>query len=135
MRALPAGTVSMLFSDIEGSTTLLSRLGSDYLTALEGHRRIMRDAWASHGGTEMGTEGDSFFVVFETAGAAVRAAVQAQCALAEHVWPAGESVRVRMGIHTGTPQVHEGDYWGMDVHRAARIAAAAHGGQVIVSAA
>jgi predicted ATPase/class 3 adenylate cyclase len=134
MHELPSGTVSMLFSDIEGSTLLLSRLGPNYLDALDGHRRVMREAWTAHGGTEMGTEGDSFFVVFRTAGAAVSAAVQAQRGLAEHPWPGGEVLRVRIGIHTGSPQVHEGDYWGMDVHRAARIAATAHGGQVVMSA-
>lgn len=135
MGELPSGTVSMLFSDIEGSTLLLSRLGSGYLDALDDHRRIMRAAWVAHGGTEMGTEGDSFFVAFRTAGDAVQAAVQAQRALAGHQWPAGEAVRVRIGVHTGSPQIHDDDYWGMDVHRAARIAAAAHGGQVLVSAA
>jgi predicted ATPase/class 3 adenylate cyclase len=133
-RELPEGTVSMLFSDIEGSTLLLSHLGPAYLDALDLHRRVMRRAWADHGGTEMGTEGDSFFVVFSTGTAAVAAAVQAQRGLAEQDWPGGGTVRVRMGIHTGAPQVHEGDYWGMDVHRAARIAATAHGGQVVVSA-
>lgn len=134
MRELPRGTISMLFSDIEGSTVLLGRLGDSYLVALEGHRRILRAVWAKYGGTELGTEGDSFFVVFATAGAAVGAAVEGQRGLAEHEWPRGERVRVRMGIHTGTPGVSDGDYWGMDVHRAARIAAAAHGGQVVVSA-
>ena len=133
MGALPTGTVSLLFSDIEGSTALLSRLGMAYVDALDGHRQVLRTAWAAHGGTEMGTEGDSFMVVFSTAAAAVRAAVQAQRRLAAFRWPAGELVRVRMGIHTGSPTVHDGDYVGMDVHRAARIAAAAHGGQVVVS--
>ncbi|TDW15492.1 putative ATPase [Kribbella kalugense] len=126
--------VSMLFSDIEGSTVLLRRLGDRYLDALEGHRRILRAVWTTYGGTELGTEGDSFFVVFQTAGDAVRAAVDGQRGLAEHRWPGGERLRVRMGIHTGTPGVHEGDYWGMDVHLAARIGAAAQGGQVLVSA-
>src|SRR3954454_8201392 len=135
MVELPSGTVSMLFSDIEGSTLLLGRLGPHYLEVLEGHRRIMRAAWTALDGTEMGTEGDSFFVVFATAGAAVQAAVQAQRGLAEHAWPHGEALRVRIGIHTGSPEVHDGDYWGMDVHRAARIAGAAHGGQVVLSAA
>ncbi|MGI8577727.1 MAG: tetratricopeptide repeat protein [Nocardioidaceae bacterium] len=133
MAGLPSGTVSLLFSDIEGSTVLLSRLGPAYAEALDGQRRVLRDAWAAHGGTEMGTEGDSFFVVFPTAGAAVSAAAQAQRRLAEHRWPAGEQVRVRMGIHTGSPAVHDGGYVGLDVHRAARIASAAHGGQVVVS--
>ncbi|WP_170284706.1 ATP-binding protein [Kribbella amoyensis] len=125
----------MLFSDIEGSTLLLTRLGSSYVDALALHRRILRGVWAECGGTEMGTEGDSFFVVFPTASGAVGAAAEAQRRLADHSWPDGERVRVRMGVHTGSPGVHDGDYWGMDVHRAARIAAAAHGGQIVVSAA
>jgi predicted ATPase/class 3 adenylate cyclase len=123
----------MLFSDIEGSTVLLSRLGPAYADALDSQRLVLRKAWEAHGGTELGTEGDSFFVAFSTAGAAVAAAVQAQVELPRIDWPAGEQVRVRMGIHTGTPTVHDGGYVGMDVHRAARIAAAAHGGQVVVS--
>jgi predicted ATPase/class 3 adenylate cyclase len=133
MDVLPTGTVSMLFSDIEGSTALLSRLGPSYLTALSGHREILRASWAAHGGTEIGTEGDSFFVVFSTAEAAVDAAAQAQRELAGFAWPAGEQGRVRIGIHTGSPQVHDGGYVGMDVHRAARIAATAHGGQIVIS--
>jgi predicted ATPase/class 3 adenylate cyclase len=128
-------TVSMVFTDIEGSTVLLRRLGDSYLEALEGHRRILREVWRAYGGVEQGTEGDSFFVVFPTAAGAVGAAVEAQRRLAGHEWPGGERLRVRMGIHTGTPGISDGDYWGMDVHRAARVAASAHGGQVIVSAA
>jgi predicted ATPase/class 3 adenylate cyclase len=133
MGDLPSGTVTLLFSDIEGSTLLLSRLGSAYADALDGQRRVLRKAWAEHGGTEMGTEGDSFFVVFPTAEGAVAAAAQAQQELTAFEWPGGEPVRVRMGIHTGSPQVHDGGYVGMDVHRAARIAGSAHGGQVVVS--
>jgi predicted ATPase/class 3 adenylate cyclase len=133
MGDLPTGTVSLLFSDIEGSTVLLSRLGAAYADALDGQRQVLRKAWAGHGGTELGTEGDSFFVVFATAEEAVAAATQAQHELAGYEWPAGEQVRVRMGIHTGTPTVHDGGYVGMDVHRAARIAGAAHGGQVLIS--
>src|SRR3954471_7850248 len=123
----------MLFSDIEGSTLMLSRLGRRYTDALDGHRDVLRSAWAAHGGTEMGTEGDSFFVVFPTAEGAVHAAVQAQRGLETHPWPGDERVRVRMGIHTGSPQVHHDDYVGMDVHRAARIASSAHGGQAVLS--
>lgn len=132
---LPSGTVSLLFSDIEGSTGLLSRLGPMYADALDGQRRILRQVWAEHGGVELGTEGDSFYVVFATAPDAVAAAVRAQRELARFDWPAGERVRVRIGIHTGNPTPHDGAYVGMDVHRAARIAGAAHGGQVVVSAA
>jgi predicted ATPase/class 3 adenylate cyclase len=135
MVELPTGTVTMLFSDIEGSTLLLSRIGPAYAEALDAQRRVLRKAWAEHGGTELGTEGDSFFVVFRTAPDAVAAATQAQRELAGYPWPGGAQVRVRMGIHTGSPTVHDGGYVGMDVHRAARIAGAAHGGQVVVSSA
>jgi len=133
MAELPSGTVSLLFSDVEGSTLLLSRLGPAYADALDGLRQVQRRAWADYGGTELGTEGDSFMVVFPTAEGAMRAAVQAQRELAAFEWPGGEQVRVRMGIHTGTPTVHGDGYVGMDVHRAARIAGSAHGGQVLVS--
>ncbi|MET0998825.1 MAG: adenylate/guanylate cyclase domain-containing protein [Marmoricola sp.] len=133
MTALPSGTVTMLFSDTEASTLLLSRLGDRYVEALDAHRRLLRDAWSQWHGREMGTEGDSFFVVFETAADAVQAAVQAQRALAAHAWPGGAPLRVRMGVHTGSPAAHDGGYVGMDVHRTARIAAAAHGEQVVVS--
>jgi predicted ATPase/class 3 adenylate cyclase len=125
--------VALLFSDIEGSTVLLGRLGPAYVEALDAQRRLLRRAWATHGGTELGTEGDSFFVVFPTAAQAVAAAAAAQRALAQHSWPGGEQLRVRIGIHTGTPGVYDGEYVGMDVHRAARIAASAHGGQVVMS--
>jgi predicted ATPase/class 3 adenylate cyclase len=131
--ALPTGTVALLFSDIEGSTVLLARLGPAYVEALGAQRRLLRHAWATHGGTELGTEGDSFFVVFHTAAQAVAASAAAQRALADHSWPGGEQLRVRIGIHTGTPGVYDGEYVGMDVHRAARIAASAHGGQVVMS--
>jgi predicted ATPase/class 3 adenylate cyclase len=130
---LPSGTVTLLFSDIEGSTVLLSRLGAVYAEALDGQRQVLRKAWVDHGGIELGMEGDSFMVVFPTAEGAVSAAGQAQQELAVFEWPAGETVTVRMGIHTGTPQVHGDGYVGMDVHRAARIAGAAHGGQVVLS--
>ena len=131
--ALPAGTVTLLFSDIEGSTRLLERLGEGYAEVLEEHRRIVRGAVAAHGGHELRTEGDAFFVVFARAGDAVRAAVAAQRALAACAWPGGVAVRVRMGLHTGEPRVMGHDYVGMDVHCAARICSAAHGGQVVVS--
>ena len=94
---------------------------------------LLRAAFGGFRGQELGTEGDSFFVVFESAGDAVRCCVAAQRALAGHDWPDGEAVRVRMGLHSGEPTRHEDDYVGMDVHRAARIAAAAHGGQVVLS--
>src|SRR3954454_19353691 len=133
MPSLPSGTVSLLFTDIEGSTGLISRLGSSYADALDGQRDVLRKAWSDNGGVELGTEGDSFFVAFPTAPAAVSAAAQAQRELARYPWPRREPVRVRMGVHTGTPTVHGDSYVGMDVHRAARIASAAHGGQVVLS--
>jgi class 3 adenylate cyclase len=123
----------MLFSDVEQSTLLLTRLGQAYEQALDGCRTAQRAAWAAFGGVEMGTEGDSFFVVFSTAEDAVRAAVEAQVALGALEWPNAEQVRVRMGIHVGSPRIHDDGYVGIDVHRAARIAAAAHGGQVVIS--
>ena len=131
--ALPAGTVTLLFSDIEGSTRLLERLGEGYAEVLDEHRRIVRGAVAAHGGHELRTEGDAFFVVFARAGDAVRAAVAAQRELAASAWPGGVAVRVRMGLHTGEPRVVGRDYVGIDVHCAARICSAAHGGQVVVS--
>ncbi len=134
MRVLPTGTLSLLFSDMEGSTRLLARLGSSYAEVLGAQRAALRTAWASYDGIEMGTEGDSFFVVFDSAVHAVQAAVEGQRNLMRLV-SSGGPLRVRMGIHTGSPQVYDNGYVGMDVHRAARISAAAHGGQVIVSAA
>jgi predicted ATPase/class 3 adenylate cyclase len=123
----------MLFSDIEGSTVLLRRLGDRYGEALSAQRTLLRSAFSACGGQEMGTEGDSFFVVFASAGDAVRCCVAAQLALCGHDWPDGVAVRVRMGLHSGEPVRHEDGYVGLDVHRAARIAATAHGGQVVVS--
>ncbi len=123
----------MLFSDVEQSTLLLARLGRAYEQALDGSRTAQRAAWLRFNGVEMGTEGDSFFVVFSAAEAAVAAAVEAQRALVARDWPEGEQVRVRMGIHTGSPRIFDDGYVGVDVHRAARIAAAAHGGQVVIS--
>ena len=133
MDTLPEGTVSLLFSDMEGSTRLLGKLGSEYPAALDEQRRVLRAAWRGHGGKELGTEGDSFYVVFPRAGDAVQAAVAAQRGLGSAAWPESVRVRVRMGIHTGSPLRHGDAYVGMDVHRAARIAAAAHGGQILVS--
>jgi predicted ATPase/class 3 adenylate cyclase len=123
----------MLFTDIEGSTALLTRLGERYGEALSAQRALMRDAIASWHGHEMGTEGDSFFVVFESASDGVGCCLAAQQALTGHDWPGGIAVGVRMGLHSGEPAQHEDGYVGLDVHRAARIAAAAHGGQVVLS--
>jgi predicted ATPase/class 3 adenylate cyclase len=133
MGKLPSGTITMLFSDVEGSTALLSRLGERYGEALSAQREILRAAFAESGGQEMGTEGDSFFVVFPAAADAVASGVTAQRDLASHGWPEGITLRVRMGLHSGEPVRHEDGYIGLDVHRAARIAAAAHGGQVVAS--
>ncbi len=130
---LPSGTVTLLFSDMEGSTALLRRLGDRYGEALSAQRALLRAEFGAGRGRELGTEGDSFFVVFESAGDAVGCCVAAQRALAGHYWPGGVAVRVRMGLHSGEPARHEDGYIGMDVHRAARIAAAAHGGQVVLS--
>jgi predicted ATPase/class 3 adenylate cyclase/DNA-binding CsgD family transcriptional regulator len=133
MGDLPTGTITMLFSDIEGSTVLLTGLGDRYGEALSAQRALLRAAFAGCGGQEMGTEGDSFFVVFGSAQDAVRSCVAAQRALSAHDWPGGVAVRVRMGLHSGEPTRHEDGYIGLDVHRAARIAATAHGGQVVLS--
>ena len=130
---LPTGTLTLLFSDIEGSTTLLRRLGESYADALSAQRSLLRAAFGRWRGREMGTEGDSFFVVFTTAGDAVNAALEAQRALGAREWPAGERVRVRMGLHTGEPVPHEDGYIGLDVHLAARVASTAHGGQVVLT--
>jgi predicted ATPase/class 3 adenylate cyclase len=132
-RELPAGIVTLLFSDIEGSTVLLGRLGERYGEALSAQRAIVGAAIGDSRGVELGTEGDSFFAVFRSAADAVRCCVAAQRALAAYDWPGGVAVRVRMGLHAGEPSRHEDGYIGMDVHRAARIAAAAHGGQVVMS--
>ena len=130
---LPAGTLTMLFSYIEGSTALLGRLGARYGEALAAQRAMIRAAISASGGHEVGAGGDSFFVVFSSAADAVACCVAAQRALAGHPWPGGVAVRVRMGLHSGEPVRHQDDYVGMDVHRAARISAAAHGGQVVLS--
>jgi len=127
-RDLPAGTVTFLFTDIEGSTRLLQKLGTvEYAKALMEHRKVLRQAFIGHGGVEVSTEGDSFLVAFSTASGALEAAAEGQEALA------GGSISVRMGLHTGTAHVVEDDYVGEDVHLGARIAAAGHGGQVLVS--
>ena len=134
MTTLHGGTVTFVFTDIEGSTRLLERLGDRYAEALAEHRRILREAFGSRGGRELDTQGDSFFYAFERARDAVAAAVAGQRALATHAWPDGEELRVRMSVHTGEPVVGEEGYVGIDVHRAARICSAGHGGQVLLSA-
>ncbi len=133
MSSLPAGTVTFLFSDIEGSTRLLQELGDDYVKVVDDHRRIMRGVMEGRGGTEIDTQGDAFFFSFTRAKDAADAAVEAQRALASHEWPLGAQVRVRMGLHTGEPQLGEHGYLGIDVVRAARICSAGHGGQILLS--
>ena len=130
---LPSGTVTFLFTDIEGSTRLLKQLRERYADVLADHQRILRKTFADHGGREIDTQGDSFFVAFRRAKDAVAAAVAAQSLLAKHRWPGDVELRVRMGIHTGEPTVGEERYVGLGVHRAARICAAGHGGQVLLS--
>jgi branched-chain amino acid transport system substrate-binding protein len=132
----PAGTVTFLFTDIEGSTRLLQRLGrAGYGQLLAEHQRILRDVFARHGGHEVDTQGDAFFVAFATASEAVAAAADAQRALATHTWPEGAELRVRMGLHTGEALLDEAIYVGVAVHRAQRVSAAGHGGQVLLSGA
>ena len=130
---IPSGTVTFVFTDIEGSTRLLQELGDAYADVARDHRRIVREAFAARGGTEVDTQGDAFFFSFPRASDAVAAAVTAQRSLASHEWPQGREVRVRMGLHTGEPQVGEEGYLGLDVVRAARISAAGHGGQILIS--
>ncbi len=134
MRDLPAGTVTLLFTDIEGSTRLLQQLGShSYDNILAGCRQLLRAAFQRWNGYEVDTQGDAFFVAFARAGEAVSAAVEMQRALAAHPWPAGVTVHVRIGLHTGEPQLSAEGYVGLDVHQAARIMSAGHGGQVLLS--
>lgn len=130
---LPTGTVTFLFSDIEGSTKLVHALGDRFGQLLNRHHALMRRAIDEAGGIEVATEGDSFFVVFESAGAAVEAAAQAQRAMQTAEWGDGVEVRVRMGLHTGAGELVGDNYGGLDVHRAARISSAGHGGQVLIS--
>jgi YVTN family beta-propeller protein len=133
MSELPSGTVTFLFTDIEGSTQLVRQLGAGYAEVLAEHQRILRAAFAAHGGREVDTQGDSFFVAFRRAKDAVAAAVAAQRDLAAHPWPEGADVKVRMGLHTGEPQVGEDRYVGLGVHKASRVGSAGHGGQVLLS--
>jgi predicted ATPase/class 3 adenylate cyclase len=131
---LPRGTVTLLFTDVEGSTRLARLLGVRYDDSLAAHRSLLREAFGAHGGVEVDTQGDAFFFAFERARDAVEAAAAGQLALAAHDWPQGEPVRVRMGVHTGEPELSPGGYYvGVDLTRGARICAAAHGGQVVLS--
>ncbi|MGH2483307.1 MAG: adenylate/guanylate cyclase domain-containing protein [Candidatus Limnocylindria bacterium] len=135
MSTLPTGTLTFLFTDLEGSTRVLEALGDAYRSVLERHHALLREAIAAGEGTEVSTEGDAFFAVFPSAPKAVAAAAQAQRALAAEPWPDGVAIRVRMGLHTGEGVLGGDNYVGLDVHRAARVASAGHGGQVIMSGA
>lgn len=133
MANLPAGTVTFLFTDIEGSTALLQQWGDRYTEALEACRRILRAATEARGGREVGTVGDAYFAAFPRASNALRAAVDAQRGILTHAWPGDAAIRVRIALHTGEPLSADLGYVGMVVHRAARICAVGHGGQIVVS--
>ena len=133
MHHLPMGTVTFLFSDIEGSTRLLQHLGERYPNVLEEYRSLVRTAFHACSGHQVDTQGDGFFVAFARASEAIGAAVEMQRSLASHAWPEGVLVRVRMGLHTGEPQRASEGYVGPDVHQAARIMSAGHGGQILLS--
>jgi class 3 adenylate cyclase len=133
MPALPVGTVTFVFTDIEGSTALLKQLGERYGDVLAQHRRIVRETLGAAGGIEIDTQGDAFFFAFPRAREAVSAAVEVQRAHAAGDWPDGASVRVRIGLHTGEPAVGAEGYLGLDVVRAARICTVARGGNVLIS--
>jgi predicted ATPase/class 3 adenylate cyclase len=132
--ALPVQTVTFLFTDIEGSTVLLRHLGEGvYAQVLADHHSLIRSSLAAHGGEEVGTQGDGFFAVFSSPRACVAAVTQMQQAIETHPWPAGEHVRVRMGVHTGEAERTDTGLVGLDIHRAARVAAVAYGGQILLS--
>ncbi len=133
MSQLPSGTVTFLFSDIEGSTRLMKELGDAWPDTLGAHNRIIREAITEAGGREVDRQGDAFFAVFPQARNAVAAAATAQRSLADHSWPSDAALRVRMGIHTGEPTLADEGYLGLDVVRAARICSLANGGQVLLS--
>ncbi|MBI3750899.1 MAG: adenylate/guanylate cyclase domain-containing protein, partial [Chloroflexi bacterium] len=131
---MSSGTRTFLFTDIEGSTRLEQEIGTArYADIRERHRELLRGAFTANGGIEQGTEGDSFFVVFPSAPSGLAAAIAAQRALAAEAWPDGVQVRVRMGLHAGEAELVGGSLIGLDVNRAARIAATANGGQIVVS--
>jgi len=132
---LATQTLTFLFTDIEGSTAMLRRLGDAYAEVLTAHHAVIRAGLAEHRGREVGTQGDAFFAAFSSPKACVAAAIEIQRALASYPWPAGERVRVRMGIHSGQAAQTPAGLVGLDLHRVAWITAAAHGGQVVLSAA
>jgi DNA-binding NarL/FixJ family response regulator/class 3 adenylate cyclase len=130
---LPHGTVTLVFTDVEGSTQLVGRLGDRYAELLDDHRRLLRVAVDAAGGHVVDHRGDEFFLVFEDPTRATEAVSEAQRAIAEHEWPDGVELRVRMGVHTGEPSIRDRSYFGLDVHRAARICQAGSGGQILLS--
>ena len=129
----PSGTVTLVFSDVEDSTGLVTKLGDDYRSLIAEHRQLVRDAVRRIGGYEVDCRADEFFLAFSDVGVAVAVADEVQRASAAHPWPPGAAVRVRIGLHTGRPGLDDDNYVGLDVHRAARIATAGHGGQVLLS--
>jgi predicted ATPase/class 3 adenylate cyclase len=133
MAQLPSGTVTLLFTDMEGSTRLQKRVGEHYVELLAVHHQLLRAALLAHGGYEVDTQGEAFFATFDSAAHAVAAAIAAQRSFAEYPWPDGAAIRVRMGLHTGAPRGVGSGYVGIDLTRGARIAASGHGGQVLVS--
>lgn len=130
---LPTGTITLLFTDIEGSTNLLQQLGEQYASVLIEYRELLRAAFREHHGHEVDTQGDSFFVAFARATDAISAAVDMQRTLAEGIQPDGVMISVRMGLHTGEPLRTAEGYVGLDVHHAVRIMSVGHGGQVLLS--
>jgi class 3 adenylate cyclase/CheY-like chemotaxis protein len=133
MPELPTGSVTFLFTDVEGSTALAHRLAHDFQDVLVEHRNLVRSAVAESSGVEIDVRGDEFFVAFEDAAGAARAAIAAQCAISTHDWPKNAELRIRMGMHTGEAIYADKDYLGVDVHKAARICFAGHGGQILLS--
>jgi class 3 adenylate cyclase len=130
---LPKGPVTFLYADVEGSTQLLHQLGERYAELLAEERRLIRAIVRTHGGVEIDSRADEFFAAFPEAADPGNAALAIQRSLRDHAWPDGAAVRVRIGLHHGVPQMTDEGYVGLDVHRAARIGSAAHGGQVLLS--
>lgn len=133
MPALPTGTVTFAFTDIEGSTGLLKELGEEYRRVLSEHRKLVREAFQGHGGIEIDTQGDAFFFAFTRARDAIEAAAAVQRGHSARSWPGGKPVRVRVGLHTGEPTLGDEGYVGLDVVRAARLCSSGQGGQVLLS--
>src|ERR1700675_4954423 len=133
MTNLPTGTIAFLMTDIEGSTRLIARLGDTFPSLLDDHLALLDEAITGNGGTLVSTEGDSVFAVFPSVREAINAAVAAQRTLAGHAWPDGVKLGIRIGVHVGEAVLGGGDYTGIDVHRTARVMAAGHGGQVLVT--